>query len=112
MGRKGLWFDSTEKQQKDEPGLICPKIPIGFSLPCVPLSKAPYSPNICSLGAVHGCSLLCVSCTRWVKSREKHSHGSSLSTKKPRNWIHPPRTCRSFMEPSFRQLLATGAGRA
>ncbi|CAB1452144.1 unnamed protein product, partial [Pleuronectes platessa] len=34
-----------------------------------PLSKAPYSPNICSPGAVHGRSLLCVSCTRWVKSR-------------------------------------------
>ncbi|CAB1453904.1 unnamed protein product [Pleuronectes platessa] len=28
----------------------------------VPLSKAPYSPNICSPGAVHGRSLLCVSC--------------------------------------------------
>ncbi|CAB1450427.1 unnamed protein product [Pleuronectes platessa] len=26
----------------------------------VPLSKAPYSPNICSPGAVHGRSLLCV----------------------------------------------------
>ncbi|CAB1451886.1 unnamed protein product [Pleuronectes platessa] len=35
----------------------------------VPLSKAPYSPNICSPGAVHGRSLLCVSGTRWVKSR-------------------------------------------
>ncbi|CAB1445963.1 unnamed protein product [Pleuronectes platessa] len=35
----------------------------------VPLSKAPYSPNICSPCAVHGRSLLCVSCTRWVKSR-------------------------------------------
>ncbi|CAB1456130.1 unnamed protein product [Pleuronectes platessa] len=55
MGRKGLWFDSTEKQQKDEPGLICPENPRGFSLPClVPLSKAPYPPNICSPGAVHG----------------------------------------------------------
>ncbi|CAB1455191.1 unnamed protein product [Pleuronectes platessa] len=65
-----LWFDSMEKKQKDEPGLICPKIQGGFSLPClVPLSKAPYSPNICSPGAVYGCSLLCVSCTRWVKSR-------------------------------------------
>ncbi|CAB1425684.1 unnamed protein product [Pleuronectes platessa] len=29
----------------------------------MPLSKAPYSPNICSLCAVHGRSLLCVSCT-------------------------------------------------
>ena len=26
MGREGLWFDSTERLQKDEPGLICPKI--------------------------------------------------------------------------------------
>ncbi|CAB1455712.1 unnamed protein product [Pleuronectes platessa] len=31
----------------------------------VPLSKAPYSPNICSPCAIHFCSLLCVSCTRW-----------------------------------------------
>ncbi|CAB1438875.1 unnamed protein product [Pleuronectes platessa] len=29
----------------------------------MPLSKAPYSPNICSPGVVHGCSLACVSCT-------------------------------------------------
>ncbi|CAB1459026.1 unnamed protein product [Pleuronectes platessa] len=28
----------------------------------VPLSKEPYSPNICSPGAVHGCPLLFVSC--------------------------------------------------
>ncbi|CAB1429077.1 unnamed protein product [Pleuronectes platessa] len=32
----------------------------------VPLSKAPYSPNICSPSALHGRSLLCVSCTRWA----------------------------------------------
>ncbi|CAB1444016.1 unnamed protein product [Pleuronectes platessa] len=37
------------------------KNPRGFSLPClVPLSKAPYSPNICSPGAVHSRSQLCV----------------------------------------------------
>ncbi|CAB1453071.1 unnamed protein product [Pleuronectes platessa] len=35
----------------------------------MPLSKAPYSPKICSPGTVYGRSLLCVSCTRWVKSR-------------------------------------------
>ncbi|CAB1425857.1 unnamed protein product [Pleuronectes platessa] len=34
----------------------------------VPLSKAPYSPKICSPCALHGCSLLCVSCTRWPGS--------------------------------------------
>ncbi|CAB1418514.1 unnamed protein product [Pleuronectes platessa] len=45
----------------------------------VPLSKAPYSPNICSPGAVHGRSLLCVSCTRGVKSRavtSRVTHGA------------------------------------
>ncbi|CAB1433017.1 unnamed protein product [Pleuronectes platessa] len=36
----------------------------------MPLSKAPYTPNICSPSTVHGRSLLCVYCTRWVKSRD------------------------------------------
>ncbi|CAB1413700.1 unnamed protein product [Pleuronectes platessa] len=43
----------------------------GGNTKTVPLSKAPYSPNICSPYAVHGRSLLCVSFTRWVKSRGK-----------------------------------------
>ncbi|CAB1453044.1 unnamed protein product [Pleuronectes platessa] len=55
-----LWFDSTERTWID-----LSKNP-RVSLPClVPLSKAPYSPNLCSPSAVHGRSLLCVSCTRW-----------------------------------------------
>ncbi|CAB1426020.1 unnamed protein product [Pleuronectes platessa] len=41
-------------------------IPLTAMLAVLPLSKAPYSPNICSPGAVHGRSLLSVSCTRWA----------------------------------------------
>ncbi|CAB1455503.1 unnamed protein product [Pleuronectes platessa] len=38
----------------------------------VPLSKAPYSPIICSPSAIHGRSLLCVSCTRWQSYNTHH----------------------------------------
>ncbi|CAB1419506.1 unnamed protein product [Pleuronectes platessa] len=52
MGRKGLWFDSYDSTTKRQTWIDLSKNPRGFSLPClVPLSKAPYSPNICSLGA-------------------------------------------------------------
>ncbi|CAB1422715.1 unnamed protein product [Pleuronectes platessa] len=59
MGRKGLWFDSgstprsnNKKTNLDGQHLDPSKNPRGFSLPClVPLSKAPYSPYTCSLGA-------------------------------------------------------------
>ncbi|CAB1412586.1 unnamed protein product [Pleuronectes platessa] len=74
MGRKGLGSSLVRlhgETTKRRTWIDLSKNPRGFSLPClVPLSKAPYSPNICSPGAVHGCLLLCVSCTRWVKSRE------------------------------------------
>ncbi|CAB1450362.1 unnamed protein product [Pleuronectes platessa] len=51
----------------------------GTMVQMMPLSKAPYSPNICSPGAVHGRSLLCVSFTRWVKSRESNHRALSAT---------------------------------
>ncbi|CAB1440426.1 unnamed protein product [Pleuronectes platessa] len=56
MGRKGLWFVSgstPRRNNKRRTWIDLSKNPRGFSLPClVPLSKAPYSPNICSPGAI------------------------------------------------------------
>ncbi|CAB1433020.1 unnamed protein product [Pleuronectes platessa] len=73
MGREGLWFVSGSTPRRDNKRrtwIDLSKNP-RVSLPClVPLSKAPYSPNICSPSAVNSRSLLCVSCTRWVKSRD------------------------------------------
>ncbi|CAB1455559.1 unnamed protein product [Pleuronectes platessa] len=71
----GLWAEKVSgstprRDNKRQTRIDLSKNP-RVSLPClVPLSKAPHSPNICSPSAVHGRSLLCVSCTRWVKSRD------------------------------------------
>ncbi|CAB1440427.1 unnamed protein product [Pleuronectes platessa] len=50
--KRRTWIDLSKNPRVSLPSLV-------------PLSKAPHSPNICSPSAVHGRSLLCVSCTRW-----------------------------------------------
>ncbi|CAB1444763.1 unnamed protein product [Pleuronectes platessa] len=76
MGRKSDWMvsgstprsDNQKKTWMDNTWIS----PRGLSLPTVPLSKAPYSPNICSPGAVHGCPLLCVSsCVHQMNTEEE-----------------------------------------
>ncbi|CAB1445299.1 unnamed protein product [Pleuronectes platessa] len=69
------------------------KNPRGFSLPClVPLSKAPYSPNICSPGAVHGCSLLCVGPVISVNLDPLVTRGLKRNRWEPSLHTHPPIT--------------------
>ncbi|CAB1434482.1 unnamed protein product [Pleuronectes platessa] len=102
MGREGLWFVSGSTPRRDNQRrtwIDLSKNP-RVSLPClVPLSKAPYSPNICSPSAVHGDSDV-------PRSRPSHpqpssslasfharglKHGSaSLRPSHPHPLPHPP----------------------